>query len=315
MYRFTVPAPGTVVLCGDRKQTCVAASLDMRTVLKFSSFPTNVVRQDFMEIKVSSIGLRMKIPLRVFLLHFYGVNSCEALDELKLFESVKNFTTFLTGFSGNYNPNNHAHRLSVQAFIFLLVLISYKKGIAIKSSFVVKVLSELPIDEDLGCSSSFVVCLAACFRRWFLLQQGTVRYIFNAHDISLIMKYAFLCEHVVYKSVNLNNITISTGGKIRIFEKEKVMSNIFFKNVPSMKILLVFSNVSKESMKTVECLSSTADFILHTLEILSNKFIETLKRIDDVIDSQQRNVIESNSDCLMNYYKDLTVSLILRISI
>ncbi|EGI61175.1 Mevalonate kinase [Acromyrmex echinatior] len=305
MYRFTVSAPGTVILCGERKQTCVAASLDMRTVLKFSSFPTNVVRQDFMEIKISSIGLRMKIPLRIFLLHFYGINYCEALDDFKLFESVKSFTTFLSGFSGNYDPNNHAHRLSVQAFIFLLVLISYKNGIVIKSSFVVDVISELAFGEDLGCSASFVVCLAACFWRWYLLQQGTVRYIFNAEDFSYIMKYAYSCEQIVYNSCNLINIAISTGGKIRVFKGALEMANIFF-GERSMKILLVFSNIIETSMKIKECLSSIADFILHTLEILSNKFIETLKRIDDVIDLQQRNVnVESNSDCLINYYNDL----------
>ncbi|KAG5339565.1 KIME kinase, partial [Acromyrmex charruanus] len=302
MYRFTVSAPGTILLCGDHKQTtCVAASLDMRTILKFSSLPTQVVRQDFIEIKVSSIRLHMKIPLRTFLLHFYCANYCEALDEFRLFESVKNFTTFLTGFSGNYNPNNHAHRLSVQAFIFILVLISYKKGIVIES-FVVKVLSELPIGEDLG-SASFVVCLAACFWRWHLLQIGTVRYIFNSEDFSHIMKYAYSCQQIVYNSFNLINVAISTSGKIRVF-KDNVMLNVFF-DVPSMKILLVFSNVSETSTKMKKCLSSSADLILCTLEILSNKFIETLERIDDVIHLQQREIIEINSDHLINYYNDL----------
>ncbi|KAG5328758.1 KIME kinase, partial [Acromyrmex heyeri] len=302
MYRFTVSAPGTVLLCGDHKQTtCVAASLDMRTVLKFSSFPTEVVRQNFIEIKVSSIRLHMKIPIRTFLLHFYCANYCEALDEFRLFESVKSFTTFLTGFSGNYNPNNHAHQLSVQAFIFLLVLISYKNGIVIESSFVVEILSELSISEDLGCSASFVVCLAACFWRWHLLQKGTVRYIFIPEDFSHIMKYAYLCQQIIYNSFNQINVAISTGGKIRVF-KDNVMSNIFF-DVPSMKILLVFSNVSEISTKMKECLSSSADLILHTLEILSNKFIETFERI--VIHIQQREIIEINSDHLINYYNDL----------
>ncbi|KAG5328763.1 KIME kinase, partial [Acromyrmex heyeri] len=303
MYRFTVSAPGTVLLCGDYKQTCVAASLDMRTVLKFSSFPTKLVRQGFIEIKVSSIELCMKIPLRIFLLHFYGVNYCQTLDDCELFESVKSLT-FLAGLSGNYNPNNHAHRLSVQAFIFLLVFISYRKGIVIKSSFVVEVLSELPIDENLGCSSSFVVCLAACFWRWYLLQKGTARYIFNCRDLSCIMKYAYLCEKVVYNSVNLINVAISTGGRIRVFKKDDLMSNIFF-DVPSMKILLVFSNVSETSMKMKEYLSSSADLILRTLEILSIKFIETLEKIDDIIYLQQREFIEINSDRLINSYNDL----------
>ncbi|KAG5328764.1 KIME kinase, partial [Acromyrmex heyeri] len=305
MYRFTVSAPGTVLLCGDYKQTCVAASLDMRTVLKFSSFPTEVVRQNFIEIKVSSIRLHMKIPLRTFLLHFYCANYCEALDEFRLFESVKSFTTFLTGFSGNYNPNNHAHQLSVQAFIFLLVLISYKNGIVIESSFVVEILSELSISEDLGCSASFVVCLAACFWRWHLLQKGTVRYIFIPEDFSHIMKYAYSCQHIVYNyCFNVINIGISTCGMIRLFKKGDLISHIFF-DVPSMKILLVLSNVSETSTKMKECLSSSADLILHTLEILSNKFIETFERI--VIHLQQREIIEINSDRLINYYNDLSL--------
>ncbi|KAG5325616.1 KIME kinase, partial [Pseudoatta argentina] len=302
MYRFTVSAPGTVLLCGDYTQTCVAASLDMRTVLTFSSFPTKVVRQNFIEIKVSSIRLHMKIPLRTFLLHFYGANYCEALDEFRLFESVKNFTTFLTGFSGNYNPNNHAHRLSVQAFIFLLVLISYKNGIVIESSLVVNVLSELPICEDLGCSASFVVCLAACFWRWHLLQKGTVRYIFIPEDFSHIVKYAYSCQHIVYNFSNVINIAISTSGRIRVFKKDDLMSNILF-DVPNMKILLVFSNVSETSTKMKWCFASSADLILRTLEILSNKFIETFERI--VIHLQQREIIEINSDRLINYYNDL----------
>ncbi|KAG5310718.1 KIME kinase, partial [Acromyrmex insinuator] len=302
MYRFTVSAPGTVLLCGDRKQTCVAASLDMRTVLKFSSFPT----EDFIKIKFSSIGLRMKIPLRLFSLHFFKIEYDQILDCFNLMQSVNSFIRYMTGFPGDYEPNNRTHRLSLQAFLFLLIFISRKEGITIKS-FIMDVSSELPINENLGYSASFVVCLAACFWRWSRLLKGKVPCTFNSKDIIHIAEYAYICEEIVYSSFNAINVAISTVGKVRVFKEKEQMSNIFL-NVPSMKILLVFSNASNKSMrlKINEYLSSFADFTLYSLEILSNKFIETLEKINEkMVSLQQQEIVETNSIDLENYYKYL----------
>ncbi|EGI61174.1 PREDICTED: uncharacterized protein LOC105150269 [Acromyrmex echinatior] len=302
MYRFTVSAPGTVILCGERKQTCVAASLDMRTVLKFSSFPT----EDFIKIKFSSIGLRMKIPLRLFSLHFFKIEYDQMLDCFNLMQSVNSFIRYMTGFPGDYEPNNRTHRLSLQAFLFLLIFISRKEGITIKS-FIMDVSSELPINENLGYSASFVVCLAACFWRWSRLLKGKVPCTFNSKDIIHIAEYAYICEEIVYSSFNAINVTISTVGKMRVFKEKEQMSNIFL-NVPSMKILLVFSNASNKSMrvKINEYLSSFADFTLYSLEILSNKFIETLEKINEkMVSLQQQEIVETNSIDLENYYKYL----------
>ncbi|XP_018340335.1 PREDICTED: mevalonate kinase-like [Trachymyrmex septentrionalis] len=308
MYRFKVSAPGTVLLCGDCNKSCVAASLDMRTVLTFSSFPTEVVRRDFIEIKFSSIRLHMKIPLRIFLLHFHKKNYDQIYNREQLFESVKNFIKFLTGFPGNYDPDNRAHQLSLQAFFFLLVTISYKKDFIIKSSFIVELSSKLPIGEGLGSSASFVVCLAACFWRWYLLQQGTVRYIFNTIDLAHIKESALFCEYIVYTSSSLINISISTNGVVTEFNEE--MSKNSF-DVPSMKILLVFSNVSKKIEKSIkiiveENLSFYVDLILNRIETISQKFIQILQKInEETVSLKQQEIVETNSVRLINYYKDL----------
>ncbi|KAG5328761.1 KIME kinase, partial [Acromyrmex heyeri] len=301
MYRFKVSAPGTVLLCGKRNQTCVAASLDMRTVLTFSSFPTS----DFIKIKFSSIGLRMKIPLRLFFSHFSKMEFDQTLDCFKLLESVNSFIKYMTGFPGDYEPNSRTHRLSLQAFLFLLIFISRKEGITI-NSFIVNVSSELPINENLGYSASFVVCLAACFWRWSRLLKGRVLCTFNSKDIIHIAEYAYICEEIVYCS-NAINITISTVGKMRVFKEEEQTSNIFL-DVPSMKILLVSSNASVKSMrmKINEYLSSFADFTLYSLETLSSKFIETLEKINEkMVSLQQQEIVETNSIDLKNYYKYL----------
>ncbi|XP_018306322.1 mevalonate kinase-like [Mycetomoellerius zeteki] len=277
MYRFKVSAPGTMLLCGQRNKTCVAAGLDMRTVLTFSSFPTKVVRRDFIEINFSSIQLHMKIPLRIFLLYFYNKNYDYADKRCMLLRTVKNFITFLTGFPGNYEPSNHAHQLSLQAFFFLLVSISYKKGIIIKSSFIVILSTELPIGEGLGSSASFVVCLAACFWRWSLLQKGKVRYRFKSKDLIYISEYAYICDNIVFNSSTIIDIIISTYGMIKVFKGDTLRSNDF-PDVPSMKILLVFSNVSQKidrSMETKvkEHSCSSVDFILNSMETISIKII------------------------------------------
>ncbi|XP_018340339.1 PREDICTED: mevalonate kinase-like [Trachymyrmex septentrionalis] len=311
MYRFKVSAPGTVLLCGEYNKSCAAADLDMRTVLTFSSFPTEVVRKDFIEIKFSSIRLHMKIPLRIFLLHFFQENYDWTRNPRQVFESVKNFIEFLTGFPGNYDLDNRAHQLSLEAFFFLLVTISYEKNIIINSSFVVEISSELPIGEGLGSSASFVVCLAACFFRWNLLQKGTVRYIFNPIDLIYIMKYASACESFVYNSSNLFKVRISTNGTLQVFEEENRMVH-FFSDLPSMKILLVFSNVSqkieqnKVEIKVKKHLSSSVDSILNSIETISKKFIQTLKEIKtEMLSLRQQEIFEINSVGLINYYKNL----------
>jgi len=314
-----VSAPGTVLLCGERK-SCVAASLDMRTVLTFSSFPTEVVRKDFIEIKFSSIRLRMKIPLRIFRLHFYNTNYNRILDCFKLFKSVKRFIKLLTGLPGNYEPNNRAHQLSLQAFFFLLVIISYQKDIIIKSSFIVKVSSELPIGEGLGSSASFIVCLAACFWRWSYLLKGKVRYRFNSNDLVRITKYGYICEEIIYNSSNAINIIISAYGMIKVFKKKRLISNIF-SDVLSLKILLISSNVSKKikknfEMKVKDHLSPSVDLILNSIETVLKRFIQILQKIDEkTLSLKQQKIVETNSARLINYYKDLVVSLILRIFI
>ncbi|KYN13051.1 PREDICTED: mevalonate kinase-like [Trachymyrmex cornetzi] len=316
MYRFNLSAPGTMFLCGEpnrRNKTCIAASLDMRTTLTFSSFPPAVVRREFIGIDFSSIQLHVKIPLRQFYIHFYGENYNNIFSRITLHEMVKNFITSMTDYDGIYEPSNQAHQLSLQAFFFLLILISHEEHINISASFIVKLSTELPIGEGLGSSASFAVCLAACFWRWSLLQRGTVLYEFDIPDLLKISNYAQNCDSIIYNSPTKIGTIISTYGMIKIFDggvKSTPTSQSFF-NLPDMKILLVFSNVSQktESKKNIkiEALKNPClliDFILNGIEVISTMFIYML----DIIDIKIYNYLKkknSQSIDLTDNYKTL----------
>ncbi|KYN40682.1 Mevalonate kinase [Trachymyrmex septentrionalis] len=315
MYRFNLSAPGTILLCGEpnrHNNTCIAASLDMRTTLTFSSFPSAVVRIEFIEIDFSSIELHVKIPLRQFYIHFYGKNYNNMFSCVTVHETVKNFISSMTDYYGIYEPSNRAHQLSLQAFFFLLILISRKEHINISASFIVKLSTELPIGEGLGSSASFAVCLAACFWRWSLLQKGTVLYEFGKQDLLKILNYAQDCDSIIYNSSTKIDTIISTYGMIKIFDGEVINTptSKSFSNLPGMKILLVFSNIkqkkkSKKSMKIEELKNPhlLIDFILNSIEIMSTMFIYVL----DIIDIKIYNCSKKNDSQSINITDDYKI--------
>ncbi|XP_018340201.1 PREDICTED: mevalonate kinase-like [Trachymyrmex septentrionalis] len=321
MYKFSLSTPGTMLLCEEHNNSCVAAALDMRTVVTFSSFlPAD--GRNFIEINFSSIQLHVKIPLNQYYKSFSKENDVKiplkqyikSLSKNRgfvflpaiLHEKVKNFITSMTDYDGIYEPNNQAHKLSLEAFFFLLASISIQKEIIIKSSFIVELSSKLPIGEGLGSSSSFVVCLTACFLRWYLLEKRKFRDTFKSKDLQHIMKYANDCEKFVYNSSNIIDIVISTYGMIKVFEEKSQIYNFF--DISSMKILLVSSNVSHKTMemKVKEHLPCFIDFVLNSMETISKTFIRTLRRIDEKTYSlKQMGIVEINSIHLINYYKKL----------
>ncbi|KAG5310719.1 KIME kinase, partial [Acromyrmex insinuator] len=312
MYRFNVSAPGTVFLCGEpkrRNQTCIAASLDMRTTLTFSSFPLSVVKIEFIGINFPSIQLDMRISLRQFYVHFYGENYKNWTSCVMLHEAVKNFITIMKDYEGTYKSNNQTHQLSLQAFFFLLILISQKENIIITSTFMVKLSTELPIGEGLGSSASFAVCLAACFYRWSLLQKGIVVYEFGRQDLLKISSYAQKCESTIYNSSTCIDITISTYGMIKIFDGgiTSTLRAKSFSNIPYLKILF-FSNVdqktkSEKSMKIAPVKNSDLllNSILKSIEVMSSTIVFMLDSINLKVHNNLKNINGPLIDIIEDY--------------
>ncbi|KAL6259744.1 hypothetical protein P5V15_009658 [Pogonomyrmex californicus] len=238
MYRFNISAPGKVPLFGDfiteSNETCVVASLNIRTRLSFASIFPRMIPKECIQLHFSKIHLKMKIPLNSFLRHFFYKNFNRQCPALEIFNQVKRYVQMLNGCNGNYDPSNLQHRLSLEAFFSLLVVIAYEQNINITSSFIVKISTDLPIARGLGSSLSFTVCLAACFFRWSLLQKGIVRYEFPHDELDLIGIYAGYCDEKIYNSMCPMDTSVIVNGGITVYEKNTV--------------LLVFSNISRKLM-------------------------------------------------------------------
>ncbi|XP_011644683.1 mevalonate kinase-like [Pogonomyrmex barbatus] len=244
MYRFNISAPGKVSLYGDfikgSNLTCVAASLNMRTRLSFASLPPRVVPKESIQLNFSSIDLQIKIPLNSLLLYFFNKNFNRQRPLFEIYNQVKNYVQMLSGCSGNYDPSNLQHRLSLEAFFSLLIVIAYEQNINITSSFIVKVLTELPFGYGLASSSSFVVCLTACFWRWSLLQKGIVPYEFPPDDLLRIAIYASYCDEKIYNNTMCPiDIFVTIKGGITVYENNAMLKT--YQHFPNIKILLVYS--------------------------------------------------------------------------
>ncbi|XP_018401854.1 PREDICTED: mevalonate kinase-like [Cyphomyrmex costatus] len=320
MYRFNLSAPGTVFLCGDPNRfdkICIAASLNKCTKLSFSSFPQARMRTDFIRINFSDIQLDIKIPMRLFFMQLFREAKNNKCNVAELNETVKKFV--LTSISCFYDKSNDAHKSSLHTFFFLLVLIAIIERINITSSFIVNLSTKLPIGEGLGSSASFAVCLAACFVRWSLLQKGIVVYEFRKHDLENILQYAQYCDFFIYNSSTEIATMISTYGRIQVFGEREVSESTLksFPNLPSMKILLVFSNVChhkttikllSERRVQMEALgysssgvSTLIDFILNSIELMSTKFIHTLDIIDEKMSESKKHESSQSVDLGDNY--------------
>ncbi|TGZ52707.1 Mevalonate kinase [Temnothorax longispinosus] len=224
--------------------------------------------------------------------------------------------SYVFGRSDNYDCNDRAHLLSLQAFFLLLILVSRGDQIWVytQSSWSVKISTKLPIGGGLGGSASFATCLAACFYRWLFRKD-----VFNQRDLSRIRYYVQKCERIIFKSpTRLIDSVISVYGSIHVFENawptnERLRYyNIerIGKEIPGMKIALVYSNVHKlisEQNKQMESMKQSFPFIKSiqsNIDNVVNKFKDILENTELMIG--QRGLLEVQK---LDYLKDGYVQL------
>ncbi|XP_024874660.1 mevalonate kinase-like [Temnothorax curvispinosus] len=331
MYKFTISAPGRVFLSGDPmryNKLCIAASLDQRTKLIFSLTP-KAQNEGHIEINFTSIRLYARIPLSATE-SFFELGCNNQLTEANLRNLVRNFVDQLSrevfGRSDNYDCNDRAHLLSLQAFFLLLILVSRGDQIWVytQSSWSVKISTKLPIGGGLGGSASFATCLAACFYRWLFRKD-----VFNQRDLSRIRYYVQKCERIIFKSpTRLIDSVISVYGSIYVFENawptnERLRYyNIerIGKGIPGMKIALVYSNVHKlisEQNKQMESMKQSFPFIKSIQSNIDNVVNKIKVTLDDTeLMIGQRDLLKVQKlDYLKDGYVQLAVNFILQTSI
>ncbi|KMQ84551.1 mevalonate kinase, partial [Lasius niger] len=254
----------------------VSASLDRRTTLNFYELPN----EQGIEIRFPNVNLSLDVPLETvvnFLLYNDMVNIVE--NKTRLIKYVRHFITF------NGMWSTHEQKFSLQIFFFLLSAFAYYDGLGIRP-FRVDVSTDLSIGGGLGSSTSFAVCLAACFRHWARLQQGD-HDVFDENDLSQIYEHSALCEEFIQNFAFAFDNYVCIHGKITYSKFENGQQfTIDRMDVPEMKILLINSNICQNNRERLQKVAKIkhnntiyADGRLRAINEISKKIYDKLKII------------------------------------
>lgn len=311
MLTFKISAPGKIILCGDYTmmygKEIVLASLDRRTTLEFYELhkdSTNII-----DIKFPDVDLWLHVPLRLCLNFISSKNFINIIGNSKrLLKEVQYFIT------SNGLWCTYEQKFSLQIFFFLFLYIVHQEQLDIKS-FHVHVTTQLPINAGLGSSSSFAVCLAACFLHWARLQKG-VHDQFNMCDLNKISKYASLCDEVVQNiELEKDSYICTYGGIIRFqYAGPEIRKAKFLVNMSKINILLIDSKSrqnKREQMSQLACMMHCfpreINAILNIIDSLSKQACDILVKIKNVQDYLQ--LVMSYQELGVSFFCDFLISL------
>ncbi|XP_029157977.1 mevalonate kinase-like isoform X2 [Nylanderia fulva] len=243
MIKFKISAPGEIILSGEHTvmfgKHFVVAGLDLRTNLEFCE-----LSDEQTNIRIEFQDYEKDVPLQeVQYLFSRLIRENLFSDQVNLLKKVDSFIDV------NNMWEKPEEKISLQMFFFLLFIIIYDMEHEVKP-FRLRVSTEIPFGDCFGSSTSFAVCLAACFLRWKRLQSGD--YIrFNEQDLQKIEHYTKSCENImvystfkpldakvcIYGSINKcisNNyqscsieetINLTTGMKILLIDTHRLQSD------------------------------------------------------------------------------------------
>ncbi|XP_029166002.1 mevalonate kinase [Nylanderia fulva] len=300
MIQFEISAPGKVILHGEHAvvygKTAVAASLNLRTKLKFSELDSN---RKFIEINFPKVCLYLKISLDEFLEYLqpsYPINenTDQLLEQVQKFVSLQQFTSKYDG--------ERSQKLSLQAVLYLLAYIAFEEQIQIKP-FSIHLITDLTVGSGLGSSASFAVCLAGCFLHWVRLLKGDIHDTFDLDDLERISKYALSCEQIMHGSPSgIDNSVCTYGGAIEFRRGEPVS---VLSNMPNLNILLVDTKVTRNTKDLVNRVRerrklhpAVIDSIFDSIETVSKTAVQVFGEIYNAQTTNDAALLDSGYEKL-----------------
>ncbi|XP_029155975.1 mevalonate kinase-like [Nylanderia fulva] len=276
MINFKISAPGRIILSGEHTVTYekhfVVAGLDLRTKLEFCE-----LLDEPRSIRIEFCGVQQDLSLEKVQCLFSQLN-------------VLNMPRFVNNFiKGMWKKNEE--KLSLQMFFYLLYTIVYNSEHGMKP-FRLRVFTEIPFENGLGGSTSFVVCLAACFLHWKRLQSG-VHIRFNEQDLQEIEEYTRSCENILQRDAFATiDAKVCVYGRIN---KCKHISSDVYAIKPivvktGIKILLIGTHLRLTEIERdiqVELLSSRSsnfNIILNELNEIAISIFDDLNYINNNIE-------------------------------
>lgn len=289
--QFKISAPGRIVLSGEHSamygKSFVMAGLNLRTTLEFIEFRNT----EYIKVEFCDVQLLEYIPLEE-VKRLLSDSDFEVLvsNPADLLEYVKHFITV------NSLWSTRKQKFSLQVFLFLLYIIIYREGLLLEP-FGVRVTSDIPIGACFGSSTSFAVCLAACFLHWKRLQSGP-HTEFNDADLASIIRYTELCEKLMQDYVFASaDAQVCVHGKIQKFQiiDYKVYSSVTIDLTKEIMIVLFNAGFTHSKNALVLEMMRLKRRKRHLFDELLNQLDEIATRIYDNL-NQIRNTTDNLND-------------------
>ncbi|XP_070158433.1 uncharacterized protein [Polyergus mexicanus] len=305
MIQFQISAPGSIILSGEHAMLYgkrgVMAGLDLRTTLKFVELiddPRNIIKIEFPDIDIS-LNLSWQLVQHLFSNNLIYLN----LNKISCLRNVEYFITL------NGMWKTHPQRFSLQTFFFLLLYIAHNEELDMKP-FHVRLTTQLTMGAGLGSSTSFAVCLAACFLHWARLQRGA-HDAFELNELKTILRYVLQYEEMVQNYMFAINSGACSFGNINI--RYMNTNNHYFSNhtiyMPRMKILLIDSRIHQSKHEQIKRMAElkysypeSVNSILEKIDEISKRFCKKLLEI-------RINYINHNSLQLENSFTALQTAI------
>ncbi|XP_029178784.1 mevalonate kinase-like [Nylanderia fulva] len=303
--KFKISAPGRIYMCGEHMvmygKHALSTSLNLRSTVEFCEIVNSTIRINF-----PAIDLLLDVPVQLINKFISSENYRYLVDDNILFLRHVQYFITVNGMWKTYDQ-----RFSLQTFFFLFLFISYHEKIEI-TAFNMLLTTQLPVGKGLGSSSSFAVCLAACFLHWGRLQKGRHEGFTN-QELDMISEWAMFSEEVIQNYVFETDHDVCTHGHMTLFRyKELVDSPIRFLHMSEMSILLIdskFYNDKQEQMKKLAVMKRThrngVNVILNKIDNVSREVYITLSKIKA---SQRSNNVQLVQELYKTLQNNITLN-------
>ncbi|XP_029178950.1 mevalonate kinase-like isoform X2 [Nylanderia fulva] len=287
MASFKISAPGRIFLSGEHTvlygKKFLMTSLNLRTILEFYELPNTP--ENNIKIELDNINLKRDISFENVKCFFFCSDVKNIIsNSLNLHAYVRHWVTVKRMWT------THQELRSLQIFFFLLYSILHNEYLTIRP-FRIKVSSNIPIRAGLGSSTSFAVCLAACFLHWKHLQNGNHTIKFNNAELETIKRYTETCEKSMEIYAFGVDAHVCTYGQMVICQHSDYIEYKITDStdMAEIAILLIDSNFYKnkclhaEQMAKLMATSLLFDSILYELELLALSMFKYFKSLNDII--------------------------------
>ncbi|KAK4887587.1 hypothetical protein RN001_003858 [Aquatica leii] len=295
VLKFTVSAPGKVILYGDHSvvydKSAIASSLGLRTRLYFTETPES----KYVTIEVPSVALTYTCELEVLQQRVKNLPSIKWQNP-----DVVNHEEFLN-IVDSFIKQSSNHDLSAQQCVSLTCIFYLYFGIVQSinvKSFSIKIETDLTLGAGTGSSASFAVVIAGAFIHYLRLKSNNNKTTFTEEELGIISKWAYSVEKICHGKPSGIDNTVCTYGSMVEFRKSHGMQ---FFSTTELELLLVNTKQPRSTKQLVGGVAALKENHNSVVELILNAMNEIAKSALDCI----LEISKANQESSKKHYERL----------